>query len=355
MAELIVVCAVIGVILLFLFSIIRNFGRGITKIQRVVPMQRDLQIARRVISKDLLSAPRYSIGNAVPNPGFESVPTRVSTFTPTTAGFWACPPVRPRLGLRQTGQGFVSARSGYFLNGRYGLTIVFNHRTSDQMAYSSTFTLLNGVDYLYGSWVKSQGNPDEPASLLVHGAAAPWPVSSFSTETVSSVWRFIVSSFTANGLFNYRMEAGLLPNAGSSSQGAFCFDDIIVTPLAVALTPGSPPFEFDRFQIDSSGVAQRERTRYRVVASGSGGRLVRERRVGSGWVGMDAVNKIRRLEFGWDFGQGSPGVLPPVADWAVLFSKGMNFPLIVKVETGDLGATGDQTLALTFSVFPEAP
>jgi hypothetical protein len=103
---------------------IRNFGSGVTKIQRFVPMQRDLQLAKHVIEKDLLSAPRSSIGNAVPNPGFEAVPTRVSTIDPHhRQGFWACPPVPPRINPFRSVQGFVTARPGIYLNGNYGLTL----------------------------------------------------------------------------------------------------------------------------------------------------------------------------------------------------------------------------------------
>jgi prepilin-type N-terminal cleavage/methylation domain-containing protein len=357
LVELMIVSAIVSIVFLFLVSMIRNFGIGVTKIQRFVPMQRDLQLAKHVIEKDLLSAPRSSIGNAVPNPGFEAVPTRISLSTPTTQGFWACPPVRPRLNPFRSVQGFVTARPGFYLNGNYGLTLNVEGSAIQNTSYSadsSTFTLVAGSKYLFGGWFfENQVNAGVRWRLrLLRGST--WPETTmFDLIIANAQWKFYVATFTATS-DNYRVVAGAFGVDDQQTTGTY--DDIVVAPLAVDLVPGGPPFEFERFQVDGPTPGQRDRIRYRVVTDGSTGRLIRERITTTGVVvPMQSVNKIRRVLIGWDFGGSDPGVLPASTPNAVLFAKGMNFPLSVRIETGDVGATESKTLALTFSVFPEAP
>lgn len=358
LVELIVVSALAGLIFVFILFLVRNFGSGVTNIQRFVPMQRDLQLAKQVIEKDLLSAPRNSIGNVVPNPGFEAVPTRISTFTPTTPGFWAHIPVKPRLNPGLSVDAFVSARPGYFLNGNYGVSMslleVLPRVANYYSINSSTFTLVPGVSYLFGGWAARNELLALPSwEIRLLRQPVPWPNTVALTLPISGTqWRFYVSTFVANG-DTYRTLVGC---AYAGARTGASFDDIIVTPLSIVLIPGGPSFEFETFQVDGPTPGQRDRVRYRVVPDGLSGRLMRERVPLTGPViPLDPVNKIRRVLIGWDFGQGAPGALPAPATWPTFFAQGMKFPLSVTIETGNVVATGNNTLSLTFSVFPEAP
>lgn len=356
--EVVVVSAIASLMFLFILRMIRDFGTGVAAVQRSVPMQSDLQFAKQVIETDLLSAPRSSIGNKVPNPGFEAVPTRVSTFTPPTPGFWACPPVRPRLNPVRLTQGYITARPGFFLNGNYGLTLnLKGSNAPNNVSYSaesSTFTLIPSVDYLFGGWFFENKTYDGSPWRLQLLRGPNWPSTiGISLHPGGMIWKFSASTFTATA-DNYRVVAAAFNVDGQQTAGTF--DDIIVTPLALNLVPGGPSFEFDHFETKAPNTGQREQIRYRVVTEGLTGRLVRERITASGTVvPLDSVKNVRRLLIGWDFGQGAPGVLPPMGSWPALFAKGMNFPLFIRIETGNVGATGNKTLALTFSVFPEAP
>ncbi len=360
LVEIMVVSVIASVVLLFLFNIMRHVGMGVTRIQRVVPLQRDLQIAQQVITKDLLSAPRSSIGNSVPNPGFEAIPPRISTFTPTIPGFWACPPQAPRYRTADIGQWFttfISARTACSLNGNFGLTINARNVSVNSFANSSTFSLVNDVDYLFGGWVRiNASNGAQWAQLDILGDATPWPTTTIlSVSSNSFNWTFLASTFTAAPGLNYRVRVGATnPNTLSIIAS---FDDIIVTPLVMDLIPGSPPYDFDGFQTSGPSVGQRVRMRYRLIPRGSGGRLIREQwdEGSSVWRRLGSLDNIRRLLIAWDFGQVTPGALPPPASWPSLFARGMNFPLSLTIESGDVGATGNNTLSLTFSVFPVVP
>lgn len=354
--EVLMVSVIASVILLFLFNFMRHVGTGMTKIQRVVPLQRDLQMAKQVIEKDLLSAPRSSIGTTVPNPGFENEPASISTFTPTTPNFWACLPLRPRWNpLNAYGLGYLSSRNNFYLNGHFGLTINIQNEFIPYMAMSSTFSLISGTDYLLGGWINNQKSV-LPPGIYLYGDSSPWP-SAFLRSVTSSLasWNFVVCTFTGNGSFNYRLGAGYI--RGVAGHHVASFDDIIVTPLLVNLTPSNgASFSFDRFQQgDDPSLSQRALTRYRLIPRGASGQLIREQYVGGGWVTLTSLENVRRLSIGWDFGQSIPGTLPPPATWPTLFAKGMNFPLSITMESGDVGATGDKTLSLTFSVFPAVP
>ncbi|MBL0059152.1 MAG: prepilin-type N-terminal cleavage/methylation domain-containing protein [Elusimicrobia bacterium] len=54
--EMVVAISLVSILGLFIFKMMRNFVDGLGGVQRSIPLQRDLQIAKYVIEKDLLSA-----------------------------------------------------------------------------------------------------------------------------------------------------------------------------------------------------------------------------------------------------------------------------------------------------------
>ncbi len=360
LVELMVVSALIPVIMIFLFSIIRNVGQGVNYIQQSLPLHRDLQFAKQTIERDLLSAPRSSLGNVLPNPGFEAVPTRISTFTPTPADFWTCPPVpllRSLGGRVLYSIGSVSNRPEFRYQGNFGLGLNSLNR---YQAFSPTFLLADGERYLVGGWIRQTieplfGGPGDGFIRLL-GDTDPWPSTELVKPSFSDManpnWTFLSSFVDAVGGFNYRVELGInFEPRGLVSH--FGFDDVVVTPLRTELTPTSGRvFEFDRFQSAGALAGQRVKMRYRLVPWQNSGQLIRERIPFGGPVEeLGRLNSIRRCQLAWDFGEPVPGVIGAATN----FSRGLNFPLIVTLEAGAVGATGIQTESLSFSVLSEVP
>ena len=357
LVEVMVVLCVTSMVFLFLFNLMRHVGTGMTRIQRQLPLHRDLLIAKQSIEKDLLSAPRSSIGNAAPNPGFEEVPTRVSTFTPTTDGFWACPPTPPRrTGGGKYMYGFVSAKPEYVLNGHYSMNMnMLNMNGNNCYAYSSTFKLLDNTNYLFGGWIKKNIPNNRWARIQLFGDVNPWPMTSLGLlSTDRSTWTFVVATMTTGVGITYRIQAGAAD--GDTARMSLSFDDIVMTPMAVDLFPGDLPFEFQRVRTSPPELGRRERVRYRLVASGKSGQLVRERWDGSVWEELKSLNNIRRLRLAWDFSRGvAGGGFPPPAQWPSYFAEGLNFPVSVTIEVGDVGAPNDKSLSLSFLVYSGVP
>jgi prepilin-type N-terminal cleavage/methylation domain-containing protein len=370
--EMVVALALMSVLGLFLFKMMRHFSDTLGGVQRAIPLQRDLQMAKYAIEKDLLSAPRNSIANAVPNPGFEEVPTSMSTTLPPPPGRWTCIPYPPtnwnnNMSFRI---GYISGRPNVVLNGHYGLNITLDNNLQFA-AQSATFSLVGQTPYLYGVGIRTfKSNTGMGADSVLLGDPAPsWPPLSgsamhFTLHSPPSAWVYLVSSFTAVGTYNYRVEAGASLTDSFALDSAF--DDIMVTPLSLDLTPtNGVEFGFHRFEVNG-GTGRRVHIRYRMEPQGKSGRLIRERQLVSGgpWTFEGALNNIRRLWVGWDFGQSTAGILPnPIPPG--FFQNGMNFPLIIVLESGDVGAQlgglvsnpsiNRNALSISFSVFPEVP
>ncbi|MBL0059866.1 MAG: prepilin-type N-terminal cleavage/methylation domain-containing protein [Elusimicrobia bacterium] len=367
--EMVVAISLVSILGLFIFKMMRNFVDGLGGVQRSIPLQRDLQIAKYVIEKDLLSAPRHSIGNAVPNCGFEETPTAMSTTLPPPPGGWTCVPYPPTISNSQFSYriGYISGRPVSVLNGHYGLIVSLDDNRQFA-AQSATFSLVGQNIYLFGVGIRTyKSNIGRGADSVLLGDPVPWPplLSSALAITLASppqTWVYLVSSFTAVGTYNYRVEAGASLTDSFTLDAAY--DDIVVTPLSLDLTTtNGVTFEFDRFEV-SGATSRRVRIRYRLAPHGNSGQLIRERRLvpGGPWSSQGSLNNIRRLWVGWILA--SPG-LGPASPLPFGFSKGMNFPLVIFLESGEVGAplggsvaspsTTRNALELVFSVFPEAP
>jgi hypothetical protein len=360
LVELMLASALVSIIMIFIFTIVRNVGQGVVFIQTVVPLRQDLQFAKQTMERDLFSSVRSSLGNVLPNPGFEAVPARISTFTPTPMNSWSCIPVPVQNipgGRVRYSFGSVSNRPEFRFRGNFGLGL---NSLNTYMAFSSTFPLVDGGQYLVGGWIRQTieplfGGPGDGFIRLL-GDGASWP----STERVKPSfsdfanpnWTFIWSTVDAVGGFTYRVELGVnFEPRGLVSH--FGFDDVVVAPFITELTPTSGQvFEFDRFETAGALAGQRIKIRYRMVPLKNSGQLIRERvPIGAPVSVLGEINNIRRCQLAWDFGGPAPGVIGPTTD----LSRGLNFPLIVTLEAGPVGATGNQTESLSFSVFPEVP
>ncbi|MBK8576420.1 MAG: hypothetical protein IPN90_12335 [Elusimicrobia bacterium] len=112
-----------------------------------------------------------------------------------------------------------------------------------------------------------------------------------------------------------------------------------LVPLSVNLTPGGQ-LDFMRFDVTAGRFFP---ARYRLVAAGGSGRLVRQRQLPDGtWqaLGGDLPN-IRRLNLTWDNGlAGGPGT---------------GRPLILTLESGPVGAVGDNFLQISTRILPPLP
>jgi type II secretory pathway pseudopilin PulG len=354
LVEVMIVMGISALFFLFLYTIIRNVGTGMTRIQRVVPLQRDLQLAQQVIRKDLLSAPRHSLGNEVPDPGFEGGPSRITTTNPPPTGSWYCEPRRTRKddqNPRRTFRGYVNASTWSVRNGNYGLTLNTEGWNSvSPYNRSSNFTLSNGT-YLFGGWGRHFGDSGASVSLR------PLIGASSYINPNGGTWNFTAQKVINNLSNDFRIEISIL-TFSKDDHSIDLFDDLIVTPTTADLdTVNGVAYKFDRFQVDGPLAGQRIHCRYRLVPNQASGRLIREQwnDVSSRWDPLYSLENIRRLLISWDFGQGTPGTLPSAADWNATFANGMNFPVSVTVEAGDVGATGNNTLSLTFSVFSVVP
>lgn len=360
LVELMVVSALIPVIFVFLFSIVRNVGQGVNYIQQSLPLHRELQVAKQTLERDLLSAPRSSLGNVLPNSGFEAVPTRISTYTPTPMGYWTCPPAPVHHIVNSRGQysiGSVSNRPEFRYQGNFGLGL---NSINTYRSFSSTFSLVDSKPYIFGGWIRQTIEPLfgglGDGFFLLRGDGAPWPVTERIRLSLFNVantnWVFQISTFSAVGGFNYRVELGI-NNEPRDVSCHFGYDDVVVTPLVTDLTPISGQvYEFDRFETAGALAGQRVKMRYRLVPWKNSGQLVRERVPFGGPVEeLGRLNYIRRCQLAWDFGEPVPGVIGAATD----FGWGLNFPLIVTLEAGSVGATGIQTESLSFSVLSEVP
>lgn len=397
LVEIMVVATLSSFFILFLFSIMRNFSDGVVNVQRNVPLQRDLQLAKSIIERDLLSAPRSSIGNVVPDPGFESRPARLFDSLPTPPGFWACEPTRFIMtgGIRYA-TGFVTSHPSYIHSGNAALTVDTRGPVGAYTAHSSTFSLTGGRQYLFGAWVLTtdtngiQGSISLVRDLATALPAAPtyvpgWPETEFFylyryenhwkdvINTDLGRWFFICRPFTAENNTHYRIRAG---NASSNNTRlVFTVDDLIVTPSTWTMNNvRNEMLEFDNVMVEGPLAGQKVRLRYRWVPKGASGQIVRERidaMSGAVLQTLDPLNNIRHMHVAWDFNQATPGDLPmaklsgtipapsgsEVAQpaWDNFFAKGMTFPLVITLEAGNVGAIVPNFLSLSFSVYPEMP
>lgn len=360
LVELMMVSAIVSVGMIFLFSVIRNVGTGMVRVQQRAPLQRDLQWAKQTIERDLLSASRGSLGNVLPNPGFEAVPTRISTVLPTPDGFWTCVDVLLRIQPRDYSIGYISNRREFRRQGRYGLSL---NSGNTYQAASSTFSLVGGTTYFFGGWIRQyQGMTAElgDGGFRLFGDASDWPTTYRSGMSVngnpSLQWTYLRSTFMATAGFRYRATAYINFEPMSDRDIHFGFDDVTLVALQTDLTPtNGTVFEFDSYQTRGTLMGQRLKMRYRLEPWGASGRLVREEvPFGAPVRRLSEITNVRLCRLAWDFGGPTPGVLPAPLP-ANFFDQGFSFPLVVTLEAGPVAATGNQTLSLQFSVFPEAP
>lgn len=393
LVEIMVVALLASFFVVFLFLIMRNFSKGVVNVQRAVPLQRDLQFAKSIIEKDLLSAPRSSIGNVVPQSGFESNPTQFSDQVPPPQGAWACTPTLFRMdgGIRYA-TGFINSRPNFVRNGNASLIIDSRGSVGLYTAHSSTFSLVGGRKYIFGAWVFTIAPNSIQTDIELVGdlntdafGSTPvgWPetnrVYAFTTWTnweptpAAEIgrWVFLCRPFTAAANYNYRVRVG---NASTNNTRLnTSVDDFIVTLSSWTMNNVSnDTFEFNNYMVDGPLKNQWVRLRYRWAPKGASGQLIRERidpLTGAVLQNLDPLDNIRHVFIAWDFGQAAPGEIPtappapggpgPLATtgvaWNAFFAKGMTFPLIVTLEAGDIGATAPRFLSLRFSVFPEMP
>jgi hypothetical protein len=396
LVEIMVVSLLASFFVIFLFGVMRNFSNGVVNVQRNVPLQRDLQLAKSIIEKDLLSAPRSSIGNVVPDPGFESRPTKLSDSLPTRPGFWACEPTRFKMdgGLKYA-TGFVTSHPNYIHTGNAALTIDTRGTVGAYTAHSSTFSLIGGRQYLFGAWVlTTDTNGIQGSIALIRDPAADappptgvtgWPETDFfflyryNTHWSDVLnldlgrWFFICRPFTATDNTHYRIRAG---NASSNNTRLVCtVDDFVVIPTTWTMNNvRNEMLEFDNVVVDGPLAGQKVRLRYRWAPKGASGQIIRERidsMTGAVLQTLDPLNNIRYMNVAWDFGQPIPGdlptpllvgAIPPPSGsetaqpaWDNFFQNGLNFPLVITLEVGNIGADAPNFLSLSFSVFPEMP
>jgi hypothetical protein len=379
LVEILLASALAAFFVVFLFRIMGSFSRGVVNVQRAVPLQRDLQFAKAVIEKDLLSAPRSSIGNAVPDPGFESSPSTLLDSIPTTPGFWACLPRRFRFINRTFGIGMINSRPDLVWNGHQSLLINTRGNVGNYTAFSSTFSL-QGRPHLFGAWILSRGTSGAQGVLNLLGDGTAWPTTSlgFLYRSFSrgapvipaddGRWIFICRPFNANASFNYRIVGG---NASFNNvRLLFAMDDIMVTPLTWMMNNTvNESITFDNFVGNGPAAGQRVRMRYRWAPLGASGQILREiidPTTGLVLQTLDPLKNIRQMSVAWDFGQATPGVLPALLSpgfpvettetaWDAFFANGMNFPLAITLQAGNVGALPPQVLSISFSVFPEMP
>lgn len=365
LVEALVVSLLVTIVFGFINTIIRQFSKGVLRVETRVPLQHDLQVAKFAIEKDLSSAVRSTVGNVVPNPGFEDVPVSLSTTTPPAWGAWGYAPNLFYSGA--VGNYFtytvsaISSSSTFSRQGHYGLLV--DSAFSSSLVFSSTFNLVSGSPYLFGGWMFRQRPPDPlgsswdaPQMRLAWGPPGTWvgisPLGHHLLSSASLGWVFVSTTFTATNS-SYNVQAGHIGN--SPPRRVIFYDDIVVTPLATNITPtNGNTLEYAVFMNDPNPANQRERHRYRMVPDGVSGRIINERLVGGAWVQESTLRGIRRMLIGWDFGQAIPGQLPSPLP-AAFFNNGLNFPIAILLEAGPVGAGPPKSMSLLFSVFPVTP
>jgi hypothetical protein len=335
MVELFVAMGILAVLGVGLSLLIRQVGSGVRSVEKILPVQRDLQFALQVVVKDLAAAYRSSVLNVLPNVGFEAH---------DMAG-WAPAPDRqdPLVHANTVSAaitGVVRTAGGdrfFFRHGRQALALY-----SGGASHSASGPIVNltpGEVHMISGWVRvfSAVSVNSESILTVLGNGVPV----VSTGSASASWRHLAATFTAVAGVNYQVV--LSCDAGAIIAGepaAHLFDDVSLSPLARALAPGDGrSIEFDRLDPSTGG---RVRLRYSLMGGGLAGTLRKERVNDDGSLTrLLDVKNIRSLSVAWIGGQ---------ADTPLGTERGLDVAI-----TAGGGAAADRTQSAVFAFMPGNP
>jgi hypothetical protein len=231
--------------------------------------------------------------------------------------------------------------------GRASLLVSVGKWMNDENVDSPNYNLTPGV-YSLSARVRDLWKIVFPAANVV---LQRWNAGAFVDDIVlipnipnfppnNPNWFPVRSTFTVNNLGIYRVQ---LRHTGSVTAAwndhSVWYDQVALVPLGNDLTPGSGPLFFLRYD---AALARYRQVRYSLAPAGNSGALVREVLTNGVWVRLGGnLPNIRRLNITWDGGNNGG---PETA-----------FPLILTLESGPVGATGDNFLRLSTRFTPPLP
>lgn len=341
LVEMMIAVALLGVLASMGGWLLRSTSQGFTLFQKRSPLQRDAQTALQAVQGDLLSASKSSIGNFLPDLGFEQVPPALSTAPATGQWSWSPRPLSMGTSAGVSHRMFIARYdSSQVWRGRASMLVSVGNWTMDENVDSPGYNLTPGVYSLTARvrdlWIQ--------ASFGANVVLQRWDAGAFVDDIVlipnAPNWAPVRSTFTVNNPGLYRVQ---LRHAGAVTalwnDHSVWYDQIALVPLGNDLTPGSGPLFFLRYD---AALARYRQVRYSLAPAGNSGALVREVLTNGVWVRLGGnLPNIRRLNITWDGGNNGG---PETA-----------FPLILTLESGPVGATGDNFLRLSTRFTPPLP
>ncbi|MBK8576419.1 MAG: type II secretion system protein [Elusimicrobia bacterium] len=212
--EMIVVMTVLVVLGSFFAWLLRSSSDGFRIFQRRSPLQRDIQTALQAVQGDLLSASQSSIGNRLPDLGFERVPPALSTSPVANQWSWVPRPMSMHwgLGMNATRLFFVRYDSSQVWRGRSSLLVAVGSWMRPEAVDSPGFNLSPG-EYSLSAEVRDpwQGGFEACNVVLQKFQAGVFVDSFFIAPVVlppprNTDWYFIRQTFVVP-------QAGALPCA----------------------------------------------------------------------------------------------------------------------------------------------
>jgi len=295
--ELMIVIILVGLLGMWSITTFRNTLYGMQKMQRDLPIQRDLKKAVQSLQKDLFSASRGSLGSLFDG-GFEKLAIS-KTVINVFQGQWnytsrTTDPFKPR----KNGWAAINYKNSEVRSGLHSLEIW--HNGDELFVQSPPLDLTPNTTYTLSGWVRSDGiNTAEIQMVDDSGMEIVPSIGSFNTQ-----WVQVTQQFSLPAVVDPYFIRLVAPSVGISedppSPLRVFFDDISFSPDVLVVTPGSAQsFEFDIF--NDEGL--REHHRYVLTPDGNSGKLVRQLfnydPLFNNWVGEWSVSSINQIQFRW--------------------------------------------------------
>lgn len=335
--EILVAMALFGILALGAAWLIRSMARHSMVIQRRQPVHRDLQTAFAVVTTDLTSGVRSSLGNLLPDPGFERFPRSLSTsptvppslggitFNPllySTAHIWHTPQLFNIVSSFSANNtcALISSDDPDVFHGQSVLKIrlpgnydTVPGRGGDYVVSGPTVTLNAGTRYVLAGWIRSPSN--QTVTLALTDAPLTGAATLASVTGTQANWTYLTVLAPAGLSGEHRVRIVANETLANANEVEYFFDDVTLTSsgtLADLTSAAGDTFEFDRFAVAPPDVtvSVRQRIRYQVVRENGGDTLVRSRRDADGvFRRTGAFRGVQRLTLSWAPGQGDAGAV----------------------------------------------
>lgn len=293
LVEVVTVSMITAVLLLGLSWLIRQGSVGVRRTEHALTRQREALAIQDMLQKDIGSAVHGSFMNMLPDGGFEPPFSLASGPSPSQ---WYSIPVEfsttPSLNASaRVTSGDVRFESASLALSSFGVS---------HEVHSPVIAIVPGEKYAVSSWVKNYRvlSPERQAKIEVCDAVTPTTIY-FSSSSASTEWSQIFGTFTATtDQVRVRLQA-VADTESTKRNQTMLFDNVMLTPMNVFLTPGSGAFfEFERIgkPVDpTASYVSKVRVRYSIKLEGGTSLLFRQRWDSGSWT--DTGPHLQNIEF----------------------------------------------------------